>query len=448
MSGSGENRSELEELARAVRELSARVQRLERRLDEGVRDDQNRPSRPSLQPAHTSLESRIGSQWLNRIGVVVVLFGVAYLLRLVYLRNWISATTWIWLGVGSGAGVIAASELFRRRGYRVLSLSLKAIGIGVIYLSLWAALEMYQVLSAPQAFAGLVIVTVAGAVLALREASEVLAALALVGGFLTPVLISMPAQADSLLLYIGILDCAAVALAVALHWWRLLPLAFAASVVLFTVSYIERYRPGDLIVTMVAITAYFILFCAASVWFDSRLSPPPRLLIVFEIAVPVLYFVAAYVLLASTADIGVAAIAFCEASLYFLLAYRWERRASLNAARQAAGYGGVGIALAAAALAVLLQSDWLSLGWFVEAAVVIAIGFWKDLPWLRWGALLLLSATIVKAFAFDVWQLSLGYRTLSFVALGVLLLIISFAYQRYGLAMMFKAGKGPSARPH
>ena len=67
----------------------------------------------------------------------------------------------------------------------------------------------------------------------------------------------------------------------------------------------------------------------------------------------------------------------------------------------------------------------LAAGWFLEAAVVMAIGFWQDLPWLRWGALLLLGAAVVKAFAYDVWQLALPYRTLSFIGLGVLLLVIS-----------------------
>jgi len=112
--------------------------------------------------------------------------------------------------------------------------------------------------------------------------------------------------------------------------------------------------------------------------------------------------------------------------------------------KQAALYGGLGITFVAAGLAVVLQTDWLSLGWFVEAAVVIAIGFWRDLPWLRWGALLLLSAAVVKAFAVDVWQLSLGYRTLSFVALGILLLVISFAYQRYDFSTVLRTRKGPS----
>jgi uncharacterized membrane protein len=49
---------------------------------------------------------------------------------------------------------------------------------------------------------------------------------------------------------------------------------------------------------------------------------------------------------------------------------------------------------------------------------------------VRWQALLLIALTIVKVFVVDVSQLDRGYRIVSFIVLGVLLLAISFVYQR------------------
>jgi uncharacterized membrane protein len=43
---------------------------------------------------------------------------------------------------------------------------------------------------------------------------------------------------------------------------------------------------------------------------------------------------------------------------------------------------------------------------------------------------LLLAATIAKVFLIDISQLSQGFRILSFIGLGVLLLAVSFVYQR------------------
>jgi len=89
------------------------------------------------------------------------------------------------------------------------------------------------------------------------------------------------------------------------------------------------------------------------------------------------------------------------------------------------------------------RSDWLGLReveiardftysalWMGYGAILMVIGFWRRSAFVRWQGLLLIAATIVKVFLYDVSQLDRGYRILSFIVLGVLLLAISFAYQR------------------
>jgi uncharacterized membrane protein len=68
--------------------------------------------------------------------------------------------------------------------------------------------------------------------------------------------------------------------------------------------------------------------------------------------------------------------------------------------------------------------------WMAYGAVLMAIGFTRRSSLLRWQALIVIAATVVKVFAYDVWGLDRVYRILSFIVLGVLLLAISFAYQR------------------
>ncbi len=60
----------------------------------------------------------------------------------------------------------------------------------------------------------------------------------------------------------------------------------------------------------------------------------------------------------------------------------------------------------------------------------MAIGFWKRSAFVRWQSLVLIAVTIVKVFVYDVSALEKGYRILSFIALGAVLLAISFIYQR------------------
>src|ERR1019366_525477 len=63
-------------------------------------------------------------------------------------------------------------------------------------------------------------------------------------------------------------------------------------------------------------------------------------------------------------------------------------------------------------------------------AMLMIVGFLRRSAFVRWQALLLIAATIVKVFVYDVSQLDRGYRIVSFIVLGVLLLAISFVYQR------------------
>src|SRR5262249_10506561 len=68
--------------------------------------------------------------------------------------------------------------------------------------------------------------------------------------------------------------------------------------------------------------------------------------------------------------------------------------------------------------------------WMAYGALLIIIGFWRSSALIRWQALVLIAATTGKVFVHDVFELDRGYRILSFVVLGILLLAISFAYQR------------------
>jgi len=68
--------------------------------------------------------------------------------------------------------------------------------------------------------------------------------------------------------------------------------------------------------------------------------------------------------------------------------------------------------------------------WLLYGAGLMAVGFWKQSAFLRWQALVLMALTIGKVFLYDMKALDQGYRILSFIGLGVVLLAVSFAYQR------------------
>src|SRR5665647_4122 len=73
----------------------------------------------------------------------------------------------------------------------------------------------------------------------------------------------------------------------------------------------------------------------------------------------------------------------------------------------------------------------LSILWGVYALLLIMLGIWKNKKHLRMGAIGLFAVTLIKLFFYDISQLDTISKTIVFVALGILLLIISFLYNKY-----------------
>jgi len=80
--------------------------------------------------------------------------------------------------------------------------------------------------------------------------------------------------------------------------------------------------------------------------------------------------------------------------------------------------------------ATLAQQLGLSLLWTLYATALIVAGVRTRRAGLRWQALALFGLTVGKVFFYDVWLLERFYRIVSFVTLGVVLLVVSFLYQK------------------
>lgn len=73
----------------------------------------------------------------------------------------------------------------------------------------------------------------------------------------------------------------------------------------------------------------------------------------------------------------------------------------------------------------------LSILWGLYAVMLIAVGIWKKKQYLRIGAIVLFGVTLIKLFFYDISHLDTIAKTVVFVSLGILLLIISFLYNKF-----------------
>lgn len=83
-------------------------------------------------------------------------------------------------------------------------------------------------------------------------------------------------------------------------------------------------------------------------------------------------------------------------------------------------------------LIVLEMKDyWISVGWSIFALILISMGFVLSRKSLRIQGIIIFTISIFKVFIYDIQGLEVIYRTISYIALGVILLTVSFIYNKY-----------------
>jgi uncharacterized membrane protein len=139
------------------------------------------------------------------------------------------------------------------------------------------------------------------------------------------------------------------------------------------------------------------------------------------------------------ADSRVLAAGLIVANLLALLAAGLEIRDTFEPLYRAAVWGpaypSFGDVQRARHELVILRSFSYSALLMLYGAGLMWLGFARRSELLRWQAIVLIAATVVKVFFFDVSELDHLWRVLSFMVLGALLLAISYAYQRDWLGL-------------
>lgn len=69
--------------------------------------------------------------------------------------------------------------------------------------------------------------------------------------------------------------------------------------------------------------------------------------------------------------------------------------------------------------------------WAIYALVLITVGIWQRRKLDRLFGIGLLAATLIKLYVYDLRDLSTGPKIILFIALGLLLLVIAFLYQKF-----------------
>ena len=357
-------------------------------------------SQPTRKIQSEQIESIIGRRGLGWAAVCLILFAAAFFLKYAFDNRWIGELGRVAIGVAAGVGMTLFGFKYHKRGWRVFSQILTGGGIVLLYLSAYAAFGYYHLATQKVAFAYLAILVAEAALLAFLYNAPAIAIMALIGGFLNPILLhSDRDQYRSLFGYIAALDIGALALLK--HWRGLTSLAFAGTHLLFWMWYVDRYHPRKLGAVMVFQTAVFLIFLLAHV--GRKLVR--RHSLTFEdlgllVINPFVFFATAYNLLNADHHDWMGVFAVGMALLYAGAAKLLLDR-SATTRSESLSLIGVALTFVTIAIPIQLRQNWITIAWAVEALLMLWAGIetraWK----LRALAYTLFGLVLVRLVFWD-----------------------------------------------
>src|SRR5216684_2569154 len=248
--------------------------------------------------SNLDLETLIGGRWLNRIGIVAIISAVTFFLKYAFDNNWIGPSGRVAIGILLGAAMLPWSQWLLKRGYSYFSEGIAGLGAAVMYLSIWAGCQFYTLYSQDVGFYAMIVVTAGMAAIALGRNSQRIAVLSLVGGFLTPVLVSTGKDQQVVLFtYLLILGAGLLILEFRRDWRSLTPISFVFSQIYFWGWYSRFYHPEKLERTLIFATLFLLLYAALPVLRAVRFPERKELDFLVILANSAIYFVALYAML-------------------------------------------------------------------------------------------------------------------------------------------------------
>lgn len=314
----------------------------------------------------------LGGNTVVRVGVVILFFGVAFLLKYAYDHTHIPIEARL-IGVALGAVVLMVLGWRLRQNRPGYALSLQGAGIGVLYLTIFGAFRLYQLLPPLPAFVLLVGVAVFSAALAVLQNSLALAVLGVSGGFLAPVLASTGQGSHVMLFsYYLVLNLGILAVAWRKAWRVLNLVGFAFTFVIGTMWGVTAYRPEFFASTEPFLAAFFLLYVAIPIMFARREAFALRHYVdgTLVFGVPLVAF-GLQTALVRHFEYGAAWSAFALGAFYLGLASALWRRAGENLRLLTESFLALGVGFGTLAIPLAFDGRITSAAWALEGAAIV-----------------------------------------------------------------------------
>ncbi len=193
------------------------------------------PNTSATSGLHANVSDISPAQWVGGVGVIALVFGLAFFFKYAIDQGWISEWTRLSLGFTVGGLLLLLGDLWKTK-FAKYSQVLTGGGLAILYFTVFASFQYYHKIDQPIAFLIAVIVSFLGIVLSYRQNSKTLGVLSVLGAYLSPVLVSSGQnQQIALFAYLTIVNVGVLLMLLKSYWTELLFVAMLGTGIDFAI---------------------------------------------------------------------------------------------------------------------------------------------------------------------------------------------------------------------
>lgn len=348
------------------------------------------------------MEQLIAGRWLNRIGVVALLLAVSFFLKYAFDNDWIGPRGQVASGLLGGAAILIYSQWLLHRGHAEFANRIAGLGGGVLYLSLFAGSNYHHFFPLPLGFGGMAAVTVTLVIIAVKRDSQAMALVGLLGGLLTPVLLSTGRDAPvELFTYLALLNAGILLIARARQWPKVEWLAFGGTMFYFWGWWNGHYHADRRNLTTGFATLFFLEFAVLPVLQARRFGALGAAQTTLVVLNALGYLAALQRLLYDEQRVTLSAMLLLLAGVHLAIV-RWLPMSEASPSLVRLLFGGLALTFVTLVIPVQLDGKWISMAWAIEGAILIVVGFRTQIAHLRSAGLALFAVVVGRLVLFPV----------------------------------------------
>ena len=189
--------------------------------------------KPTFKERHPDMERFIGENLMSKVGIGILVLGIAFFVKYAIDQEWIGEIGRVLIGLLSGSILVGCAH-YLKKTYKAFSSILVGGGLAVYYFTTSIAFHEYHIISQNLAFGVMIVTTLFSVLLSLSYNRKELAVLALLGGFLSPFMVSSDSGSYIVLFsYILILNTGMIALGFYKKWRLVNMLSYFFTILLF-----------------------------------------------------------------------------------------------------------------------------------------------------------------------------------------------------------------------